>query len=216
MQHRDFCDNPRLSATSRLLGLLAFGAAVLASVPVNAASPPELPTKWQVPPGDWLEQETAGFAKVLCSAIFVTGRDFETAAEEDGFFVSPRASRAKVVNTVIDHRTREVRLSLPNGVTRTARLVGDQGCVTLPRGVDKVFFTPVPVKSALPDAATKDWPMGDRPPDLPLPPEIDGAKLEDAVAAAFDPREALTAAFVAVYKGRLIAERYLDGLDYRT
>jgi CubicO group peptidase (beta-lactamase class C family) len=218
MKHRDFGHIPRPGANraSRMLGVLAFGAAVLASVAGFAASPPELPTKWQVPPGDRLEHETAGFAKVLCSAIFITGRDLETAAEEDGFFISPRASRAKVVNTVVDRQAQEVRLTLPNGITRGARLVGDQGCVTLPRGVEKVFFTPVRVKSALPDPATQDWPMGDRLPDLSLPPEIDRAKLKAAMTAAFDPKEALTAAFVVVYKGRLIAERYQDGLDYRT
>lgn len=219
MQHRDFRGSPKLGAarTNRLLGVIAFSVAVaLTSVVLNAASPRELPTKWQVPPGDWLEQETAGFAKILCSAIFITGRDLETAADEDGFFVSPRASRAKVVNTVVDRNAQEVRLTLPDGVTRTARLVGDQGCVTLPRGVEKVFFTPVAVRSALPDAATLDWPMGDRLSDAPLPPEIDHAKLKAAVTAAFHPKEALTAAFVVVYKGRLIAERYQDGLDYRT
>jgi CubicO group peptidase (beta-lactamase class C family) len=199
-----------------MLGILAFGAALLASVAVNAASPPELPTKWQVPPGDRLELETAGFAKILCSAIFITGRELETAVDQDGFFVSPSASRSKVSTTVVDHQAHEVRLTLPNGMERRARLVGDQGCVTLPRGATSVFFTPVVVKSALPDAATQDWPMGDRLPDVPLPPEINQAKLKAAVTAAFDPKEALTAAFVVVYKGRLIAERYQDGLDHTT
>src|SRR6476660_4947584 len=170
MQQSNFRRTAKLGAnrTSRMLGVLAFGSALLISIAVNATPPPELPTKWQVPPGDWLEHETAGFAKILCSAIFITGRDLKTAAEEDGFFISPRASRAKVVKTVIDRDAHEVRLTLPNGVTHTARLVGDQGCVTLPRGVEKVFFTPVAVKSALPDAATQDWPKGDRLPDLPL------------------------------------------------
>ena len=193
---------------------LAFGAALL-SATVCAASPPELPTAWEVPPGDRLEHETAGFAKILCSAIFITGRDLETAADEDGFFVAPRASRAKVVDTVVDRDAHEVRLTLANGVTRSAKLVGDQGCVTLPRGAQNVFFTPVPVRSALPDPATQDWPMGDRLPDAPLPAEIDQAKLAAAVAAAFDAQAALTAAFVVVYKGRLVAERYQPGLDYR-
>src|SRR6185295_1221870 len=168
------------------------------------------------PPGDRLEHETAGFAKILCSAIFITGRNLETAADEDGFFVSPRWSRSEVVNTVVDRDAHEVRLTLANGVTRSARLVGDQGCVTLPRGAQDVFFTPVAVRSALSDPATLDWPMGDRLPEAPLPPEVDKAKLEAAVAAAFDPAAALTAAFVVVYKGRLIAERYQPGIDERT
>jgi hypothetical protein len=125
-------------------------------------------------------------------------------------------ARAEVVDIVVDRDAQEVRITLANGVTRSARLVGDQGCVTLPRGVENVFFTPAPVRSALPDPATQDWPMGDRLPEMPLPPEIDRAKLDAAVAAAFDPQAALTAAFVVVYKGRLIAERYQPGLDYTT
>jgi len=197
----------------QIAGALGLAAAVC-QAPLSAAQ--ELPTSWELPPGDRLEHETAGFAKILCSAIFITGRDLETAADEDGFFVAPRASRSKVVRTVVDSDAHEVSLTLPNGATRSAKLVGDQGCVTLPRGADDVFFTPVPVTSSLPDAESVDWPMGDRLPDTPLPPEIDKAKLAAAVAAAFEPPAALTAAFVAVYKGRLIAERYQDGLDYRT
>ena len=198
----------------RMAGLLALTVG-LWQAPLSAA-PPELPSAWEAPPVDRLEEETAGFAKILCSAIFITGRDLETAADEDGFFVAPRESRSKVVKTVVDRDAHEVRLTLANGVARSARLVGDQGCVTLPRGAENVFFTPVAVTSALPDAATQDWPMGDRLPDAPLPPEIDKAKLEAAVAAAFDPPAALTAAFVVVYKGRLVAERYGPGIDART
>ena len=126
------------------LDIVAFSVALLSATAVHATPVPELPTKWQMPPGDRLEHETAGFAKILCSAIFITGRDLKTAADEDGFFVSPPASRTKVINTIIDREEREVRLTLANGVTRSARVVGDQGCVILPRSVEKVFFQPVP------------------------------------------------------------------------
>ena len=51
---------------------------------------------------------------------------------------------------------------MPNGVTRTAKYVGSQGCVTLPIGKTDVIFTPVTVKSTLPDPKTQPWPMGDR------------------------------------------------------
>jgi len=33
----------------------------------------ELPTQWVAPPGDPLHHHTAGFAKILCSAVFITG-----------------------------------------------------------------------------------------------------------------------------------------------
>ena len=39
-------------------------------------------------------------------------------------------------------------------------------------------------------------------------PESTATKLKRAVDAAFEPAEALTAAFVVTYKGRLIGERY--------
>jgi CubicO group peptidase (beta-lactamase class C family) len=159
---------------------------------------------------------TAGFAKILCSAVFVTGRDLATAADEDGFFVSPRAERRAVAKTVLDPKAHAIHLTLATGVTRTARLYGDQGCVTLPRGADSVFFTPVKVTSSLPDPATRPWPMGDQLPDAPLPPEVDTAKVAASVSAAFDPPEALTAAFVVAYRGRIIGERYQSGLDYTT
>ena len=54
----------------RLVGLIALATAVGQRPP---AATQELPTAWEVPPGDRLEHETAGFAKILCSAIFITG-----------------------------------------------------------------------------------------------------------------------------------------------
>src|ERR1700737_4482348 len=50
----------------------------------------------------------------------------------------------------------------------------------------------------------------------PLPAEIDAAKLKAAVNATFQPAEGLTAAFVVTWKGRLVAERYAEGLTAQT
>jgi hypothetical protein len=58
--------------------------------------------------------------------------------------------------------------------------------------------------------------MGDMLPKEPLPSEINLAKLDAAVDAAFQPAEGLTAAFVVTWKGRLIAERYGEGLIAQT
>ena len=178
--------------------------------------PPELPTSWEIPPGDPLEHMTAGYAKILCSALFITGRKLADAAEEDGFFVSPPAERKAVKKTVVDERAKAVHLTLGNGVTRSARLFGDQGCVILPPGRRDVFFKPVRTTSSLPDPASHDWPMGDRLPDGPLPKELDTAKIEKAAGAAFEPGESLTAAYVVAYKGRIVAERYGPGITRDT
>jgi CubicO group peptidase (beta-lactamase class C family) len=180
-----------------------------------AQTPDEFPTTWEVPPGDPLEHMTAGYAKVLCSAVFSTGRDLETAKEEDGFFVAPREMRSAVSKIEVDRTNKAVLVSLPNGVTRVAKIVGDQGCVILPRGKDAVFFKPVKIRSTLPDPETTPWPMGDRLPDSPLPSELDMPKVAAATEAAFA-GDSLTAAYVVAYKGRIIAERYGPGIDSRT
>ncbi len=191
------------------------GAAGLAAL-LDRAAQFELDTEWEQPPGDPLEHETAGFAKVLCSAVFITGLDVAEAAENVGYFVSTPEVRTLVTDTVVDRANRAVHLTLNGEVTRTAKFYGDQGCVILPPGADTVQFTPVPVTSALPDAMSQPWPMGDLLPDTPFPAGLDSVKVAQAVAAAFDPPEAMTAAFVVVYGGRIVGERYMDGLDKDT
>src|SRR5213593_170322 len=176
----------------------------------------ELNTPYVPPPGDPLEHRTSGFAKIMCSAVFITGLDPDFAAENVGYFTSPYAERAKVGKPVIDRINKAVHITLPNGVARTAKYLGNQGCVTLPVGKTSVNFTPLAVKSALPDASTQPWPMGNVLPTQPLPKEIDETKLRQAVNAAFETADSLTAAFVVTWRGRLIAERYGQGLNEHT
>jgi CubicO group peptidase (beta-lactamase class C family) len=176
----------------------------------------ELDTPYVPPPGDPLTHHAAGFAKVMCSAEFMTGLAPDFAAENVGFFTAPYRQRAKLGKPVIDRANKAVHVTLPNGVTRTAKYLGSQGCVTFPIGESAVNFEPVAVKSRLPDPATQLWPMGDMLPQDPLPTEIDAEKLTAAVTAAFQPAEALTAAFVVTWKGRLIAERYAEGITAQT
>src|ERR1700730_9642105 len=146
----------------------------------------ELDTPYVPPAGDPLAYYAAGYAKVMCSAVFMTGLKPNFAAENVGFFTAPYEVRAKLGRPVIDRANRAVHVTLPN-VTRTAKYLGSQGCVTLPLGDNTVHFTPVAVKSQLPDPTTEPWPMGDVLPNEPLRVEIDATKLEAAVAAAFEP-----------------------------
>ena len=176
----------------------------------------ELDTPYVPPPGDPLEHHTAGFAKIMCSAVFMTGIPPEFAAENVGYFTSPYRERAKVGKPVIDRANQAVHITLPSGVTRTAKYLGSQGCVTLPVGKTSVNFTPVAVKSALPDPATQPWPMGNVLPTEALPKEIGEAKLHQAVDAAFATTDSMTAAFVVTWRGRVIAERYGEGVSALT
>src|ERR1700730_744520 len=94
----------------------------------------ELDTPYVPPPGDPLEHHTAGFAKVMCSAVFMTGLSPDFAAENIGYFTGPYRERAKVGKPVIDRVSQAVHITIPNGVTRTAKYLGSQGCVTLAAG----------------------------------------------------------------------------------
>lgn len=213
---------PRLTGTTLLvlltvssLGVPDAGAQEERETLLARAAEAELDTEYVPPPGDPLWHHTAGFAKTLCSAVFVTGLDPEFAAENVGFFSAPYEQRQHVTGIEVDRDLRQVHLSLPDGVVRTAKFNGDHGCVTLPIGEDDVFFEPVDITSTLPDPAGMPWPMGDQLPDTPLPAGIDADKVAQAVETAFDP-DGMTAALVITHKGRIIGERYGDGITMHT
>jgi len=148
--------------------------------------------------------------------VFITGLTPADAAANVGFFTGPLQYRADVKDTVVDYDTQTVRLTLRNGKTRVARRYGSQGCVPLPIGADSVSFTPSVVTSNLPPAASTPWPMGDVLPTAPLPREIDQTLLAQAMDEAFGPAEAMTLGLVVTYKGRIIGERYADGIGMHT
>jgi CubicO group peptidase (beta-lactamase class C family) len=176
----------------------------------------ELDTEYKAPSGDALSHHTAGFAKIMCSAVFITGLNPEFAAENVGYFTSPYAERTKVGKPVVDYEKKSVSITLPGGVTRTAIYTGDQGCVCLTEGVDSLYYQPVKVVRNLPDPNTTPWPMGDVLNDEPALSEVDMEKVKQAVNAAFEPADALTAAFVVTYKGKIIGERYAEGITKDT
>jgi CubicO group peptidase (beta-lactamase class C family) len=191
---------------------LCFVTAVVVATQAAAASQPE--RSRYIPEGSPVELGLAGYAKVLCSAVFVSGRDEKEAARNSGYFLMPPGLEDKPAWTV-DRERKIVRMTL-DGMTREARYYGDQGCIIHQKDNPRIFFTPVPVKTTLPDAASQPWPMGDATTDEPLPSEIDRTKLDAAVDAAFADPAALTAGFVVVHKGRIIAERYMPGITRDT
>jgi CubicO group peptidase (beta-lactamase class C family) len=211
----------------KLLPLLLLGACTageravppqpdLRAAMIARADSLELPGEWTPPPGDPLELKTAGFAKTLCSAVFLTGLDPADAAANVGFFTGPLADRAAVTDTVVDRATQTVRLTLPSGVVRVARRYGSQGCVALPIGQDSVSFTPTVVRPNLPDAAKTPWPMGDVVAQAPWPEDTDSAAVAAAVDSIFGPADAMTLGVVVTYQGRIVGERYADGIGIHT
>ena len=176
-----------------------------------AVQPARQPSAY-APSGTPIELGLAGYAKVLCSAIYVSGRDPNEAAKNSGFFMMPEGQADKVTWTV-DRDAKIIRMTLGD-VTREAKFYGDQGCIIQAPGKPGIHFKPVKVTTELPDAAGQPWPMGDRVDGTAS--GIDQAKLTAAVDAAFSDPAALTAAFLVVHKGRIVAERYLPGITKDT
>jgi CubicO group peptidase (beta-lactamase class C family) len=196
----------------RLLAIVFAGVAGTSHA--SLAQPDARPTQYR-PQGTALELGLAGYAKVLCSAVFVSGRDPAEAARHSGLFFMPSAEQALDATRTIDRDRKIVRMSL-GGVTREAGFYGDQGCIIHRAGRPGIEFKPVAVRTTLPDAASQPWPMGDRIEDDRSPPAIDRAKLDAAVAAAFADPAALTAAFLVVHDDRIVAERYMPGITKDT
>ena len=161
----------------------------------------------------------AGYAKLLCSSVFVTGMQVVKAIEHSrrvvGALVRLPAADFPHLSEEIDHDKQLVRATLRGSLTRTAKLYGDQGCIIHPTDHDGIFFEPVPVQTSLPDAQTQPWPMGDVLSDDPLPPEVDQERVKAAVDLAFE-KPSRIAGMVVLYKGRLVAERYAEGITKDT
>jgi len=166
------------------------------------------------PEGTPLALGLAGYAKVLCSAVFVSGREAAEAFENSGFFLFPEAER-RGVRYDVDRQNQLVRMT-HGSITRTAKFYGDQGCIIHPQDHDGIFFKPVAVKTTLPDAASQPWPMGDAAPANAPPLTFDHARAAKAVDLAFSDPAGLTAAFIVVYKGQIIGERYMPGVTRDT
>ena len=73
----------------------------------------EFDTEYVPPPGDALVHHASGFAKILCSGVFITGLDADFVAENIGYFTAAYDQRANVVDRVIDWDNKAVHLTLP-------------------------------------------------------------------------------------------------------
>ena len=64
----------------------------------------ELDTALAGPPGDPASHYAMGFARVLCSAIFVSGLEADFAIKNVGFFTSPPETRGDIGDTLSTKR----------------------------------------------------------------------------------------------------------------
>src|SRR5438105_8668957 len=118
---------PRLTATlaRRLLAGALLLAAPVAGSRAQPGFPPNDPDSWRL----------AGTAKILCSSLFVSGREeSEARAHWTDYFIGAKLD--SITNVQIDRQRKLVRLTLANRITREAKLYGDQGCIIHQPGRD--------------------------------------------------------------------------------
>jgi CubicO group peptidase (beta-lactamase class C family) len=191
---------------------VAAGVLAVASLLLRLHAQPAAPILG--PLGTHTENGLAGYAKILCSGVFVSGRAPEDVARGSAYFFMPQSERSQVTYAV-DRDAKLARATL-GSTTREARFYGDQGCIIQNPSKPGIHFTPVPVRTQLPGAATQSWPMGDREEPAAAPPTAGRARFDAALDAAFADPAAMTAAFLVVHKGRIVAERYGPGITRDT
>jgi CubicO group peptidase (beta-lactamase class C family) len=197
--------------SKRLIGGILIAGALAPAVAQQAPPRPSAMAPEGITP---IALGLAGYAKVLCSAVFVSGREPAEAFTNSGYFLMEDDQRAGVTYAV-DREQKLVRMT-KGTLTRTAKLYGDQGCIIHQQNHDGVYFTPVPVKTRLPDAASQPWPMGDAAPKTPPSTGIDRTRVDKALDLAFADPAGLTAAVVIVHKGQIVGERYMPGITKDT
>ena len=150
-----------MGSTFVLRGLASAVAATLAVGTALYGRQVQRPQVIPAPQGTHTENGLAGYAKILCSGVFVSNRAPGDVARGSAYFFMPRAEQDQVKWTV-DRDGKLARASL-GGITREARYYGDQGCIIQNPEKPGIHFTPVPVRTTLPGTMSQDWPMGDRP-----------------------------------------------------
>lgn len=160
---------------------------------------------------------SAFYAKTLCSSVFVSGRDEDIAVRED--VLADMKVGLRHWDATVRRERGLVEASLYGWIKRKALYRPGLGCtLVLDTTADALqrqaagYTAPAPAK--LPNDL---WPAGARVEPYQAAGQFDEHKLRAAVEEAFSeprPNRALrrTQAVVVVHKGRIVAERYADGI----
>jgi CubicO group peptidase (beta-lactamase class C family) len=178
------------------IALLALSTLVVLAAAWLAVAPPEL------------IRVGAGYsAKIVCSNVFISGRDAQQVLESD--VQTHGHPLLRLMRVSVDREQRSVQAGLLGFSGRGLAVARDgTGCATVPDGdvARAAAFKASPVAAASPSPAP--WPDGDA--VQPSAPAL-AALLADPVLAGPGMR-----ALVVVHRGRIIAERYGQGFDAAT
>jgi len=172
--------------------------------------------------GDVVTVFTSGSAKMLCTDVFVAGRDPELAWKQDFQRLSSPGKYLSLVKPVVNSTDKTVTASLWGYKTRTAVFREGIGCTAAEGAtVAELRAQGQGVATALPPHdPTKQWPEGDATLAEQPPEGVDRALLRAGIDKVFtdtDPAQPIgTRGVVIIHRGRIIAERYGEGFDKET
>ena len=161
----------------------------------------------------------AGYkAKILCSAVFVSGRLPNAVLSED--LTVDGLELLALFSHEIDQQQPSVTTSLLGLVSQRAIYRDGLGCTLVIGRSEEELRAETPLLPATPVLPEAPWPAGRHAAIGPAPGNVDAAALAQAMDAAFkEPKpEALqrTRALVVVHRGKIVAERYAQGFDAQT
>jgi CubicO group peptidase (beta-lactamase class C family) len=159
----------------------------------------------------------------MCNGLFTSNRTLEQVFAHELKFLPNPVGTPQGGDYVIDRERKAVAIGAPDRPTPVMRAAFREGigCVILAPNQTFDHIESLPQLTAPPpagDPATIAWPDGDMVATQALPAGIDATKLQAASDWAFDrpsPQQD-TLSLLVVHKGRIIHERYADGVDMTT
>jgi len=167
-----------------------------------------------------VENSLANQTKLLCSAIFVVGRNPYEYIENDLRTINHYHNWDNC-SIDIDFENKSVTVSTKDGLSKTATHNKSQGCVILPEPETDVSFKAINVEPRIADQSELTWPMGDGEANGTGSDEIDQARLSKVLDNIMGPNPTHgiplnTRALVVVHDGKIVGERYGSGFNKTT
>ncbi len=161
-------------------------------------------------------------AILMCNGLFTSGRTLEQVFAQELAYLSKPVGTVDGGEYLIDRENKAVAIGgeASGPVIRAAFREGI-GCIVMAPNQDFDDIDSLPVLN-LPypagDPASMPWPVGDVVGDEELPSNVDLSALAAASDWAFDREspEQDTLSLLVVHKGKIIHERYADGVDMTT
>ncbi len=161
-------------------------------------------------------------AVLMCNGLFTSGRTLEQVFNQELAYLADPVGTIDGGEYVIRPELKAVAVGgTESGQVIRAVFREGIGCVVMAPDQDFDDIDALPVLE-LPypagDPATTPWPNGDLIEDKPLPADIDPVLLQAASDWAFEREspEQDTLSLIVLHKGRIIHERYADGVDMHT